>query len=298
MSTLTKVFVVLLVFFSIAFTSVTVSIVAQTRNWKDLAEKYQEHARIADTNLRHEIAANAAMLAAARDQSRAQSASIADLETKLASAATDVARLEASIARIEVDKGGVDAMNRGLLAELQAASSGRDIYRDQRNTLETENLDVQQRNIECNDRVNELTARMDMMIEQRRQYEQQLNILKNENQRLAQRGGGTSAGRSMEDPAGAALPGVVAVDPVPGHSVNGRVVQISGDLLTVSVGKADGVRTGMVFVITRGDEYVGDMRVSMVRPDECAGKIVRSAPGVAVKQGDQVTDAASLARTP
>ena len=298
MSTLTKVFVVLLVFFSIAFTSVAVSIVAQTRNWRDLAEKYQEHARIADTNLRHEIAANAAMLAAARDQSRDQSAAIADLETKLASAAADVARFEASLARLEVDKGGVDAMNRGLLAELQAASSGRDIYRDQRNELETQNMDVQQRNIECNDRVNELTARMDMMLEQRRQYEQQLNILKSENLRLAQRGGGAAMGLALEDPAGIALPGVVAVDPIPGRSVNGRVVQISGDLLTVSVGKADGVRKGMVFVITRGSEYVGDMRVSMVRPDESAGKIVRSAPAMAVKRGDQVTDAASLARTP
>jgi len=70
-STLTKVFVVLLAVFSVAFTSMTVSHVAQTTNWKDTAEKYREHAGIADTNLRHAHAAYSAQLANARDDAKA-----------------------------------------------------------------------------------------------------------------------------------------------------------------------------------------------------------------------------------
>ena len=46
LSTLTKVFIVLLVVFSIAFTTMTVSIVAQTANWRDLANTYEQHAAI------------------------------------------------------------------------------------------------------------------------------------------------------------------------------------------------------------------------------------------------------------
>ena len=61
MSTLTKVFIVLLVVFSIAFTTMSVSLVAQMTDWRETAEKYEEHARVADANLRHLIAANAAV---------------------------------------------------------------------------------------------------------------------------------------------------------------------------------------------------------------------------------------------
>ena len=61
LSTLTKVFAVLLVFFSIAFTVMTVSMVAQTTNWKDTAQKYEEHALVADTNLRNLIASSASV---------------------------------------------------------------------------------------------------------------------------------------------------------------------------------------------------------------------------------------------
>ena len=67
MSTLTKVFIVVLCVFSIAFTTMTVSIVAKWADWKELANDYQQHAVVADTNLRHMIAANAAELATAND---------------------------------------------------------------------------------------------------------------------------------------------------------------------------------------------------------------------------------------
>ena len=53
MSTLTKVFIILLVLFSLTFTVMTVSIVAQIPDWRGTADKYAEHARVADTNLIH-----------------------------------------------------------------------------------------------------------------------------------------------------------------------------------------------------------------------------------------------------
>ncbi len=55
----------------------------------------------------------------------------------------------------------------------------------------------------------------------------------------------------------------------------------------------------MVFVIHRGGDYVGDLRVSLLEPNQSAGKLVRSTD-VLPLQGDQVTDAISQAalRTP
>ena len=83
MSTLTKVFIVLLSVFSIAFTTMTVSIVAQWADWKELANDYQQHAVVADTNLRHMIAANAAELAAANDTIRGHLEQIGELENTI-----------------------------------------------------------------------------------------------------------------------------------------------------------------------------------------------------------------------
>jgi hypothetical protein len=59
--------------------------------------------------------------------------------------------------------------------------------------------------------------------------------------------------------------------------------------VTISVGSADGVKTGMEFVIHRGDEYVGDMIVSAVDPNESAGRLKISA--ATPSTGDVVTDA-------
>ena len=106
LSTLTKVFVVLLSVFSVAFTVMTVSVVAQVTNWRETALKYEEHARVADTNLRNMIAASAADLAAARDQVQLHVARTGDLETKLSEQTNARAQLRADLAKAQADDCG------------------------------------------------------------------------------------------------------------------------------------------------------------------------------------------------
>jgi len=299
LSTLTKVFAVLLVFFSIAFTVMTVSMVAQTTNWKDTAQKYEEHALVADTNLRNLIASSAAELAAARDEVNAHLARAGQLETELQSVQNDVAQRRAEMARMESGKTSAEAMNRAMMAQLQAAEAARAQYQNQRDGLEKKNVDLQQRNIDLNDRVNELTARITVVLEEKRHYEQQINILNDENSRLARAARQPALGSAMESPSGAALSGVAALTPSSVATIRGHVLEVDGNLVTVSVGSADGVSQGMVFVIHRGGDYVGDLRVSLLEPNQSAGKLVRST-NVQPLLGDQVTDAISQAalRTP
>jgi len=289
LSTLTKVFVVLLVVFSIAFTAMTVSIVAQTANWRDVADRYEEHARVADTNLRNLIAANAAELAAARDAHRAQLEQIAELERQLQAGRTEVSQLTADMAKAAADKSSADAMSRGLLAQLQSCESGRGEYKKQRDELEQQSIDLQRRNIDLNDRVNEQTARIAVLQEQRRQYEQQIHILRTENEKMANETRRLTSGLSLEEPSGAAVTEVVALSPMTAAPIRGHVVEVSGDLVTLSVGSADGVRKDMVFVVFRNDQYVCDIKVSMVDPNQAAGRVVQAAQ--TPKVGDEVTDA-------
>ena len=77
---------------------------------------------------------------------------------------------------------------------------------------------------------------------------------------------------------------------VSGAPIRGHVTEISGSLASISVGSADGVAEGMVFVIYRGMDYIGDLRVSKVEPNQSAGSLVRTSGSVLV--GDEVADEA------
>jgi len=294
-STLTKVFIVLLVVFSIAFTSMTVAIVAQTTNWRENAERYGEHARVADTNLRHIQAASAAELAAANDRVRDHLKMITDLEIQRQAGQTEISRLRAEVARVTSEKSSDEALNHGLLTQLQVAEAARAEYRKQRDDLERRNIDIERRSIDLNDRVNELTARVTVLAEQRRQYEQQINILLAQNEKLARRAQTPSAGVAFEQPEGAAMTGVTALTPVATTAVRGKVLEVSGNLVTIGVGSADGVKKGMVFVIHRDGNYIGDLKLSLVDPNESAGRLISSTGTPA--PGDDVTDEMRLSRS-
>ena len=292
MSTLTKVFVVLLVVFSIAFTTMTISTVSNTADWRDTALKYEEHARVADTNLQHLIAANAAELAAAHDTVKGYAARMGDLNAQLEESAGKVAKDKAELARLVSEKSSADAVNRGLVAQLRSTDSARVQYQTQRDTLETRNVGLERRNIELDDRVNELTARMAVMLEQKRQFEQQLNILRTENEKLARAGRQRSTGLAMEDPSGAAMSNVVAYTPVSAEPIRGHVSEVSANIITISVGSADGVKEGMIFVVHRDGEYVGDIKINLVDAGRAAGRPVGAAFTPTV--GDRVTDALGI----
>ena len=292
MSTLTKVFIVLLVVFSIAFTTMAISVVSQTTNWRDVANQFQEHAQVADANLRHMIAVNATELAAANETINDHLDRTNQLESLVQTGRNEVAQLRSELARAALEKSSSEAMNRGLLAQLQTAEAARAEYERQRNDLETRNIELERRNIDLNDRVNELTAQVSVMLEQQRQFQQQINILRQTNDRLSRVTGTPSARVALEDPRGAGLPNVYAATPIANSAIRGRVVEVDGNLVTLSVGSADGVTKDMIFVVYRGDQYVGDVKITLVDPNQSAGRTVTSR--VAAQPGDEVTDAIGL----
>lgn len=268
-----------------------VSHVSQTANWRETAQKYEDHARVADANLRNLIAANAAELAAAQDTVRGQAGRIADMEEELQAARNEIAQLRADQKRAESAQSSSEAINRGLLAQLESCSTGRDEYRAQRDKLEHDAIDLQRRNVDMNDRVNEQAAQIAVLLEQKRQFEQQIHLLQQES--AISRGGQDGANRLvMEEPAGAALPGVTAVTPTAVVPIRGHVVDVSGNIVTLSVGSADGVMKDMVFVVHRGEQYLGDLKIEVVDSNQSAGRPVGN--GFVPRMGDQVADAHGL----
>ena len=293
MSSLTKIFIVVLVLFSITFTTMMVAVVVQTPNWKENADKYRDNARICETNLRHAHAASAARLATARDSVLASEKIVSDLKARQATTLTDISELRTQLAKSSAEKSNTEAINRGLLAHLEVAENARAEYRRQRNDLETRDIDIERRNVDLNDRVNELTASVAVLLEQKRQYEQQLNILKEENAALSQ-STRTRSRFAFESPQGVAMSGVEAITKVARSAIRGKVLEVSDDFVTLSIGRADGVRKGMLFVVHRGAKFIGEVEISLVDPNVSVGRLVRSRE--APTPNDLVTDALALGK--
>ena len=72
-----------------------------------------------------------------------------------------------------------------------------------------------------------------------------------------------------------------------GTDVKGLVVNVEQNLVTLSVGSADGVKEKMVFHITRGDRFLCDVVITNVDINRCAGVLDL------VQQAPQVGDTAS-----
>ena len=287
MSTLTKILVILLVVFCIAFTMSAISFVARTNEWRALAQGYQQEALVSDTYLRNTLAESAAQKALDRDAINAHIARIKELESANQDAARQIAGLKADLAQARAEATSLQGTVRTLSGEIKVGQAGWAEQRKQRELLPERNLEVEKRNLDLNERVNEQTAQLTVLHQELRRREQQIQILREENRKLAQARRGAA---EFETFSPAEQERVTPLTAVASSPVRGRVTGISGALATISVGSADGVTEDMVFVIYRGLDYIGDLEISKVEPNQAAGKIVRAAG--AVRVGDEVADEA------
>ncbi|HNO78065.1 MAG TPA: hypothetical protein PKN33_08385 [Phycisphaerae bacterium] len=273
MSTLTKIFVVLMVIFSIAFTMTTISFVANTSGWKNLAEDYQQELKVVETHMRSLSAAHAAEKTAWLDSRNSKEERIAELESVQASQLAEIAELQDTVAGLKAEKGDAEGLARRLSNQLQVAQTGWKEAGDELDKIEKRSMQLERRNLDLNERVNEQTAQIVVLVQKQHLLEQQINILRDESSKVA--GGGRAA-----TPEGISSTSMVGVKPVSKGSsvtpIRGRILEVQGNLATISVGSADGVREGMVFVIYRGRDYIADLEVSDVEPGLAAGRIMRA----------------------
>ena len=272
MSPLTKIFIVLLAVFSIAFAMSTISFVAQTSEWRKLAEDYHEAQLVVETNMVHLSASHAAEKASWLDASRELRRQFVALEGQFQHVQEELTAANAELAQVKSDKSSAHALARNLTGQLQLASEGWDDERKQRQAFQERNIELETRNLDLNTRLNELTHQVLVLVQQQRQYEQQVSILRAENEKLATITRRAAAGEFDVTGTDATIP----LEPVAGTPIRGRILELDGNLATISVGSADGVQVNMTFVIYRGSDYVGDLKITDIEPHTSAGKIIRA----------------------
>jgi parvulin-like peptidyl-prolyl isomerase len=120
-----------------------------------------------------------------------------------------------------------------------------------------------------------LEAERRRILEQKTDLEKQVAQLTNAN-------GSASSGPVTQVPGQAKPTPTVAAS-----TINGLITEMNGSLVTLSVGTADGVEKGMVFHITRGNEFLCDVVVTDADVNKCAGILEM------IQQRPQVGDTAA-----
>ncbi len=271
MSTLTKILIVLLTLSSIFLCGIVVTYVA---NADDYREKYNS-IRADRDSLDKKLKAKTKEANEYIDQKQR-------LEDKLRG---DIASLKSQVGKLEGDLGDVERERASLLAQVESWTSiTKDFYttNDKQGALLKNTLDelnrVQAEQVKQHKELNETTAEL---VEKMAIIEQ----LEAENRRLLEEKAELRARLdSILRPAGEAVTGLVTVTPEemrvspagPGTmkiGLKGLVtdVDMENSLVEISIGSADGVKEGMKFYITRGEEFICDILIYDVEPEKAVG---------------------------
>lgn len=302
MSTPTKVFVVLLVVFSIAFTMMTVQYVARSTQWKGQAEGYRQTALAATVHQRN-------VLAMSNASQELLQATAAKLNERLADRERAVEELEQQLGNVQQQLGNTQQQlsvssaretiqtNQWKLEKTRA-----DVNKQQKDGLDQDKLDLQQRNTDLIARVSELTTTIALLQNQVLGLQEQNYALRADIDKFqsgqATAAAGTAANASITL---GSSDGVEAVQPAVAGAIRGAIAGVEGELASIDVGSSDGVRPGMHFVISRQRvvdgravrDYIGMLSISDVRPSESGGRLDIE-EGKVVERGDQVIDEQGL----
>jgi hypothetical protein len=179
--------------------------------------------------------------------------------------------------RAESWKGVLTGFEQSVASMLESLKLTRDQLEIARSQNITNQKDLNQITANLYEKIVELER---LQVDRRRILEQKTEL---EN-RVSQSGGG----------AGPATPGPVTQ--IPGQArpaaimtaleIQGLIMEVDQSLVTLSVGTTDGVSKGMVFHVTRGDQFLCDILVTDVDVNKCAGvlEMIQQRP----KVGDTV----------
>lgn len=282
MSTLTKVLIVLLTVFSIFLCGIVVTYVANADNYK---EKYDNH----DRDLRAARTARQAAqndLAAAKEQAdqmrrdlEAQMSelqvTITDLQTKLEGVQRENTQMAQRVRDMGASVQQANELQASQMQQAQAAQEQVATLEAERTRLEKELAETDQALMEKMAIVAQLEEKTRQLIEANQELETRVN------QYLRPSGLTTAAPMTVTQQTGIAVPAAPVARDI---GLNARIaaVDIKNALAELSIGSAAGVRPDMRFHVTRDQQFVCDIRILDVGPDQSVGILekIQMAPRV------------------
>lgn len=277
MSILTKILAVLLSVFSLLLAGMVVTFVGNTNNYK---QGYEEQ-KILNTTLQADLTTkdeqyNIQVNKCTKLEEQLQR-ELQTIEADKNQLASDLRKAERLAQQYQGQADSWKGVMTGFeqsIRNLQASLGQTQIQLDQARTQGVK--DQKELNQITADLYEKIVQLQSLEAERRRLLEQ-----KKELEKLAATGGITAKEiiPVTPQPNRTAVPATVTPA---GTDVKGLVVEVAQNLITLSVGSADGVKENMVFHITRGDRFLCDVVVTNVDINQCAGilDLVQQAPQV------------------
>ena len=286
MSALSKIFVVLLMVFSVAFAMMTIQFVAKTHEWQGAYEKQQE----AYTAARAQIADLEGRVKNMQAQQVAQLAKLTQQIGQVQSSSDDKARtisdLNAKLGQLQRQKTSLATQLAQSLASLKLEVSERQQYASDNQTLRDDILNSQKQNGDLMTANNLLTQKVSVAEQRIRDLKSTVDAIQKENVDLRKRLALVGAGKTVQVERGRVRP--AAATPVSAVPIKGLVTGVDTNRISVSIGASDGVKQDMSFIIYRGGSFLANMKIVKVEPTQSAG-IMSDVRGE-VKLNDRVTN--------
>jgi len=283
LSTLTKVFTVLVSLLSIFLCGVVITFITNANDWKTAYQKQETIAKAA------QIQALAAQMDRAKSLQRNQM-----ILTRIQTNIDEVQKLNSELTRqlLEEKKSAAD--------QKASAATAVETVKTLRETIQNMyDAQLQLQKALDQDRAKMIAAQT-QMIELTRQLNgarvegEQLKtnwrreiekntLLEDENANLRQKVEKVTLGPSEFVPEKR----VTLTSPAKlGVPIRGQITEVRGEMVAISVGSASGVRPDMTFLITRGQRFLGNLKIIHVEPGEAVGQLDNQ-QGAVVK-GDSV----------
>ena len=266
MSTLTKICVVILVVLVLLACPIFISMATVPYSFRQLRKEEKDSKEAVIVQAAH----RELQLQRANEEIKA-----ADARSKAASAKAflEEQKLKASLEAAKLANSAFQDELAQLNARLTELSTGLDAERTQKALLSQQLAQTRQKNAtlaEENRQVNEVLrqtkANFDRVEKQAVFLREEIAVREARIERLEEQL--AAGGISTKDEEAA----VVSVGP--GGAISGRIDIVREDLAQINVGSAKGVKPGMKLIISRGDQFVGYLRISEVDISSAAGFVV------------------------
>ena len=281
MSTLTKALIVLLTLSSIFLCGIVVTYVASANNYK---QKYEDQVK--------EVQAAKSLY---QTRMNLVDEKMASAQKKLDESTQKLTELEAQKTQIQVDLDTAQRSNygcqerltnlAGVVGGLNQTISSMDqslsLARSELDKIRNEQVKGRKELGDITAALNEKTVQVEAIESERRRLLEQKTALDEQITEMAKGGkSAAAAGPVTSEPAGVKM-SPPATDQI---SLRSKVVEtdLKNNLVTLSIGSADGVKKGMRFHIVRGDTFICDVVITNVDIERSAGTLglVRQQPQV------------------
>jgi len=268
LSALTKILIVLLSLFSIFLCGTVVTYVGTAKNYKQAFEKSQT-----------EVAALKQTSTSYKDQLEEKKKQMQDLSDKLdaemASLKAEKGKLEQDVESTKRDKAALEEKVQTLAAaalKFESTVSGMEgSLKDTRAELDK----ARSEQIKLSKNLSDITASLEeKMVQLESLNAEKKRLLEDKTKLESQLAGKAPTAETVEPitpmPAESATK---AVETSAGSSLQGKITAIEGKLVTLSIGKADGVEKGTIFHVTRNDAFICDIKITEVDAEVSAGTL-------------------------